>query len=184
LTKEEFRLLLARILQEPYRVMVLLAACVGLRTSEIFALLWSDFDWLRNEVFIQGSIAEGYEDESKIESFNAKLPLDPAIAVLQAWRQHTPFAADSDYVFASPVMLGKKPVEQQFCATGLSPPRLLDQMGTGIMVQKELMRHSTIAMTMDGYGRGVPESGGAFPVSECFVAVKSAIGLLTDCGGS
>jgi len=26
------------------------------------------------------------------------------------------------------------------------------------MVQKELMRHSTISMTMDGYGRGVPEA--------------------------
>jgi integrase len=32
------------------------------------------------------------------------------------------------------------------------------QIGTGVMVQKELMRHSTIAMTMDGYGRGVPEA--------------------------
>ena len=28
-------------------------------------------------------------------------------------------------------------------------------MGARISVQKELMRHSTIAMTMDGYGRGV-----------------------------
>jgi hypothetical protein len=28
------------------------------------------------------------------------------------------------------------------------------------MVQKELMRHSTISMTMDGYGRGVPEATG------------------------
>ena len=59
LTKEEFRQLLARILHQPDRVMVLLAACVGLRTSEIFALLWSDFDWLRNEVFIQRGIVEG-----------------------------------------------------------------------------------------------------------------------------
>ena len=27
-----------------------------------------------------------------------------------------------------------------------------------VLAQKELMRHSTIAMTMDGYGRGVPEA--------------------------
>jgi hypothetical protein len=55
----------------------------------------------------------GYEDETKTESDNAKLPLDPAlVAVLQAWRQHTPFAADSDYVFASTVMLGKKPLNR------------------------------------------------------------------------
>jgi hypothetical protein len=28
-------------------------------------------------------------------------------------------------------------------------------VGAPISVQKELMRHNTIAMTMDGYGRGV-----------------------------
>ena len=119
------------------------------------------------------------EDETKTESSNAKLPLDPAIvAVLQAWRQHTPFAADSDYVFASPVMLGKKPLSSNSAQrdylrpasieAGLQPigwhalrhsyRTWLDEMGTSIMVQKELMRHSTIAMTMDGYGRGVPEA--------------------------
>jgi integrase len=31
----------------------------------------------------------------------------------------------------------------------------LDEVGASVSVQKELMRHSTIAMTMDGYGRGV-----------------------------
>jgi hypothetical protein len=28
-------------------------------------------------------------------------------------------------------------------------------------VQKELMRHATISMTMDGYGRGIPEANRA-----------------------
>jgi hypothetical protein len=48
----------------------------GPRTSEIFALLWSDFDWLTNEAFIQRGIVEGYEDETKTESskrFSARL---------------------------------------------------------------------------------------------------------------
>jgi len=31
----------------------------------------------------------------------------------------------------------------------------LDETGASISVQRELMRHSTITMTMDGYGRGV-----------------------------
>jgi integrase len=34
----------------------------------------------------------------------------------------------------------------------------LAEVGTGPEVQKELMRHSTIAMTLDGYGRGIPEA--------------------------
>jgi integrase len=33
----------------------------------------------------------------------------------------------------------------------------LAEVGTGPEVQKELMRHSTIAMALDGYGRGIPE---------------------------
>jgi integrase len=177
LSKDEFRLLLARFVGM-YRVMVLLAGCVGLRRSEIFALAWSDFDWLRNEVFIQRANVEGYEDETKSECSNAKLPLHPAIAeALLAWRQHSPFDADTDYVFASPTMMGKQPLNSnsvqrdylrpESIKAGLKPlgwhalrhsyRTWLDEMGTGPMVQKELMRHSTISMTMDGYGRGVPE---------------------------
>src|SRR5580658_2282173 len=67
LTKDDFRLLLAKFVGM-YRVMVLLAGCVGLRRSEIFGLKWSDFNWLKNEIFIQRSTVEGYEDECKTES--------------------------------------------------------------------------------------------------------------------
>ena len=179
LSMGEFRRLLAEIPEEPYRVMALLAACLGLRTSEIFALMWVDFDWLRSEVNIQRGIVEGYLDRTKTLSSNRKLPLDAAIvSALQSWKQHTPFAADNDYVFASAVLLGKKPLNSNSAqrdylrpasiAAGLKPigwhalrhsyRTWLDQIGTGVMVQKELMRHSTIAMTMDGYGRGVPEA--------------------------
>jgi integrase len=82
--------------------------CVGLRRSEIFGLLWSDFNWLLSEVFIQRSHVEGYEDETKSESSNAKVPLHPAIVeALLAWRQQSPSNTDRDYVFASSVMMGK-----------------------------------------------------------------------------
>jgi integrase len=37
----------------------------------------------------------------------------------------------------------------------------LDETGAPVSVEKELMRHSTIAMTMDGYGRGVPSANRA-----------------------
>ena len=179
LSMEEFRRLLAEIPEEPYRLMALLAACLGLRTSEIFALIWGDFDWLRSEVNIQRSVVEGYVDGAKTLSSNRKLPLDAAIvSALQSWKQHTPFAADNDYVFASAVQFGKKPLNSNSAQrdylrpasirAGLRPigwhalrhsyRTWLDQIGTGVMVQKELMRHSTIAMTMDGYGRGVPEA--------------------------
>jgi len=80
-----------------YRVMIMLAACVGLRRSEIFGLRWSDFNWLLREVFIQRSHVEGYEDETKTASSNAKLPLHPSIIeALLAWRQRSSFNADND----------------------------------------------------------------------------------------
>lgn len=79
-------------------------------------------------------------------------------------------------MFASPVAFGRRPLnsnsaQQDFLRpaslrAGLKPigwhalrhsyRTWLDELGVGVMVQKELMRHSTIAMTMDGYGRGVP----------------------------
>ena len=181
LSKDEFRLLLARF-TGMYRVMVLLAACVGLRRSEIFGLRWSDFNWLLREVFIQRSHVEGYEDETKTESSNAKLPLHPAIIeALLGWRRQSPFRADSDYVFASPILDGKKPLNShsvqrdylrpESIKAGLKPlgrhalrhsyRTWLGEKGTGPEVQKELRRHSTIAMSLEGYGRGVPEANRA-----------------------
>jgi integrase len=99
--KDEFRLLLARFVGM-YRVMVLLAACVGLRRSEIFGLKWSDFNWRLPEIFIQRSHLDDYEDETKTESSNARVPLHPAIVgALLAWRHESAYNADTDYVFAS-----------------------------------------------------------------------------------
>ena len=43
LTVKEFRLLLER-LEEPIRTMCIVAACLGLRASEVAGLQWGDFD--------------------------------------------------------------------------------------------------------------------------------------------
>jgi integrase len=177
LTKDEFRLLLGRF-AGMYRVMVMLAACVGLRRSEIFGLKWSDFDWLKNEIFIQRSTVEGYEDETKTESSNALVPLHPAIVeALLAWRQQSQFNTDTDYVFASPIVDGKKPLNAnsvqrdylrpESVKAGLKPlgwhalrhsyRTWLAANKTGPEVQRDLMRHTTVGMTLDGYGHGVPD---------------------------
>jgi integrase len=180
--KDEFRLLLARFVGM-YRVMVLLAACVGLRRSEIFGLKWSDFNWRLPEIFIQRSHLNDYEDETKTESSNARVPLlHPAIVeALLAWRHESAYNADTDYVFASPTMMGRKPLNSnsvqrdylrpESIKAGLTPlgwralrhyyRRWLGEKGTGPEVQRDLMRHSTIAMSLDGYGGGVPEANRA-----------------------
>ena len=52
LTAEEFHGLLAHV-REPYRTMVLIAGCLGLRAGEIVGLQWGDFDF--REVHATGS---------------------------------------------------------------------------------------------------------------------------------
>ena len=44
LNVREIRLVLKE-LTEPYRTMVLAAACLGLRASEIVGLQWADLNW-------------------------------------------------------------------------------------------------------------------------------------------
>jgi len=182
LTMEEFRKLLTEITKEPYRTMVLLAGCLGLRISEVLGLRWQDFDWLQSEVKIERGVVEGYTDDVKTQSSRKRLPLDAAlISALQSWKLKTQFPADGDYAFASPVMLGRKPLQGYQAQTDVLRPAALraglgpigwhslrhsyrtwlDETGAAVSVQKELMRHSTIAMTMDGYGRGVASANRA-----------------------
>ncbi|HXW89376.1 MAG TPA: site-specific integrase [Terriglobales bacterium] len=176
LTMEEFRKLLSEITEEPYRTMILLAGCLGLRISEVLGLRWQDFDWLQCEVSIQRGVVEGITDDVKTQSSRKKLPLDIAVVTaLKDWKLQTQFPADNDYVFASPVKLGKKPLHGYTAQRDVLKPAAiragfgpvgwhslrhsyrtwLDETGASVSVQRELMRHSTIAMTMDGYGRGV-----------------------------
>jgi integrase len=182
LSIEEFRRLLAEIKDEPYRTMVLLAGCLGLRISEVSGLRWQDFDWLRGEVKIERGVVEGHTDEVKTQSSRKRLPLDASlVSALRAWKMQTRYPGEHDFVFASPRMMGKKPLRGYQVQTDVLRPiaariglgsvgwhslrhsyrTWLDETEAPISVQKELMRHSTIAMTMDGYGRGVASANRA-----------------------
>jgi integrase len=176
LTIQQFAELLREVEQEPYKTITFLAACSGLRESELFGLRWRDFDWQRAEVSIERAVVEGFEDDTKSAASKKRLPLDPVvISVLQGWKEQAPFTGPSDYVFASSVKLGKKPLNGNSAQrdklrpaairAGLGPlgwhalrhsyRTWLDETGASIPVMKELMRHSCISMTMDTYGRGV-----------------------------
>jgi len=52
LTPEEFQFMLPNI-PEPFRTMVVVAACLGLRVSEILGLQWGDINWETLEVHIR-----------------------------------------------------------------------------------------------------------------------------------
>jgi integrase len=66
LTYDEFWALL-KFVDEPYRTMVLVAQCLGLRISEVMALQWSDVDFANLTVRVQRGIVRGRVDEVKTD---------------------------------------------------------------------------------------------------------------------
>jgi integrase len=93
------------------------------------------------------------------------------LVILKAWKQTTQFSADGDWLFASPVQLGRLPWSYPYilrmfhkaarsAAIGNVPTHTLrhsyrswlDAVGTPIAVQQKLMRHTDIRTTMNIYG--------------------------------
>src|ERR1035441_4314338 len=171
LTAEQFGALLKE-LREPYATIALLCICLGLRISEALALRWSDVDWLGSRVSIQRGIVEQHVDECKTQgSAKALVVAEGLLARLKAWKQASPFREAEDWVFASPVKIGRLPysyggirgeLERVEKASGLghvtthafrhSYCSWLDATGAPISVHQKMMRHASIKTTMDIYG--------------------------------
>jgi len=101
------------------------------------------------------------------------------VEVLKVWKQATQFPADGDWLFASPLKIGRLPYsytgvwrELQRAAEAAGIGRLgthafrhtyrtwLDSVGTPVGVQQRLMRHSDIRTTMNQYGDALTDDIG------------------------
>lgn len=171
LTVKQFQKLRAE-LHEPHRTLALVCVCFGLRISECLALRWSDIDWLNGKLRIERSIVEQHVGDVKTDGSRKLLTVDAGLMQrLQSWKQVTQFSADTDWIFASPVKIGRLPYsytgvwrELQRAADVSGIGHLgthafrhtyrswLDAVGTPIAVQQKLMRHSDIRTTMNIYG--------------------------------
>jgi len=177
LTVEQFFAMLPH-LKEPYRTMVTLAQCLGLRVSEIMGLQWADFDFEEQRLLVQRSVVHGRVDEVKTEYSKDYVPLDKRLAaVLLNWRKTSPFNAPEDWVFANPAT-GKPYYQEEIQKTHLkaaaeaaglgrdvgwhtfrhSYRSWLDESGAPMKVQQELMRHASIQTTMNVYGQAMSSS--------------------------
>jgi integrase len=67
LSVHDLRLVLGE-LTEPYRTMVLIAACLGLRASEIIGLQWDDFNWEDLTLLVRRSVVHGRVGDTKTEA--------------------------------------------------------------------------------------------------------------------
>jgi len=171
LTVDEFRKFVQH-LAEPFRTMAMLCVCFGLRISECLALKWSDVDWRSGKLRIERAIVRQRVDDVKTIYSQKHMSVDPELlAILKAWKQTSQFSADGDWLFASPVQLGRLPwsypcILRVFhkaagsAGIGTLPTHTLrhsyrswlDAVGTPIAVQQKLMRHSDIRTTMNLYG--------------------------------
>jgi integrase len=152
--------------------MALVSVCLGLRVSELLGLKWKDVDWLNASLNIERGIVKQIVDDVKTDSSRKSLTIDQALlGVLKAWKQTTQFPANEDWIFASPLKLGRLPYsytgfwrELQRAANEAGIGHVgthtfrhtyrswLDAVGAPIAIQQKLMRHSDIRTTMNIYG--------------------------------
>jgi len=160
------------------RLMVLLDFGTGLRRGELSGVKWQDIDFEEKVLTPMRSIVKQHIGDVKTEASKKQIPLDDdLVAELLAWRKETPYAGDSDYVFASLKMKGKQPywmskIMQLYIkpvAAHLGIPlkgwhtlrhsytTLLRQNGNNPKVVQDLLRHASYGITMNVYDSAVSD---------------------------
>src|ERR1017187_1767322 len=102
LAPEQFHSLLP-LIREPYRTMVLVAGCLGLRVSEIVALQWRDFDFRGHTLLVQRSVFHGRVGDVKTEYSRDSVPLDTAVVEALMLHKERSFPTPEGWLFANPV---------------------------------------------------------------------------------
>ena len=172
LTPAEFKALLGE-LSEPYKTMTVLAACLGLRVSELVGMQWGDLDFENLTLRVQRSFVRGVIYPTKTEASAGSLPLDEGLAeLLQAHKAGSVYLSDSDFVFAGdsgrprwPESMLTDHIKPAAVRAGIGKfgwhtfrhtySTLLHALGAVMAVQKELLRHANIQTTMNVYTQAV-----------------------------
>ena len=160
LSVEQFIQLRAE-LGEPYKAMVTLAICTGLRVSEVTALRW---DHIKDgALLVQASSFDGRIGSVKSKASGDEIPLHPDILA--------DIPPGDGLVFTNPLTGG--PFYGGWIQQTLLKPlgvklgigehlgwhafrhtyrTLLDEAGAPVGVQQKLMRHANVSTTMNVYG--------------------------------
>ena len=174
LTVEEFQQLVEQ-LEEPFRTIAVVCLCFGLRISECLALKWSDVDWLNCTLRVERGIVHQVVDDVKTPESQRSMHIEnEMLDVLKRWREASQFSGSEDWMFASPVQIGRLPFSYAGIWRALRRAAVragtghlsshafrhtyrswLDSVGTPVGVQQRLMRHADIRTTMNVYGAAV-----------------------------
>jgi integrase len=157
--------------------MALLSLCLGLRASELLAFRWRDVDWLNGKLNVERGIVNQIVDDVKTDGSRRRMTLaQELLTILGTWKQNSQFQGDENWIFASPLKLGRLPysytgfwreLQRAGADSGIGSlgthafrhtyRSWLDAVGTPIAVQQKLMRHSDIRTTMNTYGSVVTD---------------------------
>jgi integrase len=166
-------------LEEPYKQMVQVAMCLGLRVSEVLALKWSDFDFENLTLQVVRGVVHGRISDVKTEYSEDLLPLDSAFAeVILDWEKRCP-NSEGNWVFPNPdtcQLYHASPIGQDYIRAAGRKAKFgkdigwhtfrhayrsfLDDAGAPVGVQQKLMRHAQVATTMNTYGNAQMQSKG------------------------
>jgi integrase len=179
LTVEEFQKFIVE-LREPFHTIALVSVCFGLRISEALALKWSDVDGLNGKLNIERGIVRQIVDDAKSEESRKQ------------------FSAREDWIFASPVLLGRLPWSYPWVLrvfgkaasnAGIAHVSThtmrhthrswLDAVGTANAVQQKLMRHADIRTTMNTYRDVVTDEMAVASGKVAELALNGSQGQLT-----
>jgi integrase len=134
-------------------------------------------DWLRSTLSIERGIVEQHGDNVKTDGSRKTFTLiHELVGRLELWKQSTQFPAQENWIFASPLKLGRLPYsytgvwrELQRAADVAGIGHLgthafrhtyrswLDAVGIPLAVQQKMMRHADIRTTMNIYGDAVTD---------------------------
>ncbi len=159
------------------RTLVLLAVTTGLRRSELFALKWKDVDFEAKEIHVTRSIVQNVIGVCKTESSQKPVPVhEDLLNVLREWHGRTSYQLSESWVFASSMNQGRWPfLAQEIMRRHVRPvarklgitkrigwhtfrhtySTLLRSTGAELKIMQELLRHSTIRVTLDTYTQAV-----------------------------
>jgi integrase len=104
LTVEQYCQILA-LIPEPYRTMVVVAQCTGLRAEEVLALEWGDIDFENLHMRVARAVVHGRVKWVKTEYSEDELPLDPDFAeILLTWKRRLEAEREAQIGISTPLV--------------------------------------------------------------------------------
>ena len=92
------------------RTMVILCSLTAIRISECVGLRWFAISWPEKKIYIWQRWRRGKIGKPKTAASDSYVALTPVLAShLEVWRKETPYAEESDWVFASEKTHGQTP---------------------------------------------------------------------------